>query len=61
VQDLLIRPSESKRLKRLMPHAELRSFPNAGHGLIRECADEVNAALLDHFRTADLQARVAAG
>jgi aminoacrylate hydrolase len=61
VQDLLIRPSESERLKRLMPHAELRSFPNAGHGLIRECADEVNAALLEHFRTADLQARVAAG
>jgi pimeloyl-ACP methyl ester carboxylesterase len=52
--DVLIRPSESDRLKRLLPHAELRSFANAGHGLIRECADAVNAALLEHFRAADL-------
>jgi pimeloyl-ACP methyl ester carboxylesterase len=52
-QDLLIRPSESERLKRFMPHADLRSIPNAGHGLIRECADTVNAALLEHFREAD--------
>jgi pimeloyl-ACP methyl ester carboxylesterase len=53
-QDVLIRPSESERLKRLMPHAELRSFASGGHGLIRECADAVNAALLEHFRKADL-------
>jgi pimeloyl-ACP methyl ester carboxylesterase len=52
-QDVLIRPSESDRLKRLMPHAELRSFANGGHGLIRECADAVNAALLEHFGKAD--------
>jgi len=52
-QDILIRPAESERLKRLMPHAELRVFANGGHGLIRECADEVNAALLEHFRKAD--------
>jgi pimeloyl-ACP methyl ester carboxylesterase len=52
-QDVLIRPSESDRLKRLLPHAELHSFANAGHGLIRDCADAVNAALLDHVRKAD--------
>lgn len=52
-EDLLIRPSESGRLKRLMPHAELRSVANAGHGLIREHADTVNAALLEHFRRVD--------
>lgn len=51
--DLLIRPSQSERLKRLMPHAELRSIANAGHGLIREYADTVNAALLEHFAAAD--------
>ena len=54
-QDLLIRPSESDRLKSLMPHAELRSIANAGHGLIRECAETVNAALLEHFCKADLE------
>lgn len=52
-QDLLIRPSESDRLKRLLPHADLRSIANAGHGLIRECADTVNAMLLPHFSEAD--------
>lgn len=51
--DLLIRPTESERLKRLLPHAELRSIANAGHGLIRECADTVNTALLEHFSAAD--------
>lgn len=52
-RDVLIRPAESERLKHLMPHADFRSFADAGHGLIRECADAVNAALLEHFDKAD--------
>ncbi len=56
LQDVLIRPSESDRLRRLIPHADFRSFP-AGHGLIRQCADSVNAALLEHFHKVDLRSR----
>jgi 3-oxoadipate enol-lactonase len=47
--DSLINPRESDRLHRLIPDARLLSIQGAGHGVIRQCADELNAALLGHF------------
>ena len=48
--DLLVQPKQSDRLARLMPHARLITLPNAGHGAIRQCAERINAALIDHLR-----------
>ena len=54
-QDLLIRPSQSDLLARLIPNARLLTFPDAGHGIIRQCYQELNAALLSHFARADAE------
>lgn len=51
--DALIHPRESDRLHALIPASRLLSIPGAGHGLVRQCATELNAALLDHFARAD--------
>ncbi len=48
--DLLVRPSNSDRLVRAIPRARLLSLPQAGHGVVFQCAREVNQALADHFR-----------
>lgn len=52
-RDLLVRPEQSDRLARLMPHARMVRLDEAGHGLIRQCAQQVNEALLGHFARAD--------
>lgn len=52
-RDLLIHPRESDRLQRLIPHARIERFPDAGHGLIRQYGYAVNALLLDHFAAVD--------
>ncbi len=52
-QDLLVPPRNSDRLKALMPWAQVRSFADAGHGVTWQCADALNARLLEHFRAAD--------
>lgn len=50
--DDLVSPKHSDRLKRLLPHAEVLRLDEAGHGVIRQCKDVVNAALLAHFKKA---------
>lgn len=57
-QDVIIHPSESRRLARLIPGAHLLKFSDAGHGVNWQHADALNAALLRHFDAAD--ARLAA-
>lgn len=52
-QDLLIRPGQSDRLSRLLPHASVLRLDEAGHGVIRQEAGRINAALLQHFAQAD--------
>ena len=41
-QDTIIHSSESKRLHRLIPGSELRAYPEAGHGVNFQLADELN-------------------
>ena len=53
--DILIGPDQSDRLKMALPHARLIAFPQAGHGAIRQCAAQMNEALLAHFAAADAQ------
>lgn len=52
-QDLLVDPAENDRLARLIPGAGLLDLPEAGHGVVRQCYRELNAALLKHFAAAD--------
>ncbi len=52
-QDRLIRPRETHRLHTLIPGSRLLELPDAGHAVLHQCADELNAALLDHFAAAD--------
>ena len=51
--DLLIHPSQSDRLARLLPHADVLRLDDAGHGVIRQEAAALNAALLRHFAQSD--------
>lgn len=50
-EDLLVNPKHSEDLKKKIPHAELISV-KAGHGVIREIPQEINQALLKHFKSA---------
>ncbi len=52
-RDVLIDPKESDRLADLIPGAKLLVLPDAGHGLLHQCADEVSGALLEHFERVD--------
>lgn len=52
-KDVLVRPNQSDRLHRLIPNSRLLVLEDAGHGVIRQAAERVNAALLEHFATAD--------
>jgi 3-oxoadipate enol-lactonase len=54
-RDLLVRPSNSDRLARLIPDAELFRLDDAGHGVTHQKAAELNARLMQHFRAADDQ------
>ncbi len=51
--DTLVRPTQTDRLHRLMPHARVLRIPDAGHGLIRQVPKLLNAELLGHFAAAD--------
>jgi len=44
--DHLVRPINSHRLKKVLEPVEFVVFEGAGHGIIRECNSEFNAALL---------------
>ena len=52
-QDVLVRPTQSDRLARLIPGARLVTFPEAGHGLIRQCHARLNPLLLEHMAAAE--------
>ena len=52
-QDVLVRPDQSDRLARLIPGARLETFPDAGHGLIRQCHARLNPMLLEHMAAAE--------
>ncbi|BBM83300.1 alpha/beta fold hydrolase [Candidatus Uabimicrobium amorphum] len=51
--DYLVAPSENDVLHRLIKGSRLVSFPNAGHGILRQCTDEVNKELLAHLVAVD--------
>jgi pimeloyl-ACP methyl ester carboxylesterase len=53
--DVLVRPIHSERIARAIPHAELLDLPDAGHGLIFQHAERVNAALQRHIAKADVR------
>lgn len=52
-RDILVRPRESERLHAAIPGSRILRLPDAGHGLLRQDADAINAALLEHFAAAD--------
>lgn len=54
--DILVSPRHSDRLHRDIRHAALMKLPDAGHGLIFQCAEKVNQRLLEHFDSASTPA-----
>jgi aminoacrylate hydrolase len=54
--DKLVSPEACERLSWLISGARLKVYPEAGHGVIRQCADRLNADLLGHFHHVDAQA-----
>ena len=48
--DILVNPKGSDDLHRLIPGSRLLTFPDAGHGIIRQCHQALNAALLEWMR-----------
>jgi len=48
-QDLLVNPKHNDTIHRLIPNSRLIEIPDAGHGLIRQAADQVNTLLRAHF------------
>lgn len=55
-QDVLIRPERSDELSRLIPHAKVLRFDDAGHGVAFQCAHALNTNLLQHFAAAEAEA-----
>jgi pimeloyl-ACP methyl ester carboxylesterase len=53
--DKLVSPEACAHLSRRIPGARLLTYPDAGHGVIRQCAPQLNSDLLDHFAAADTQ------
>lgn len=51
--DVLVRPSGSDTLHRLIPGSQLVTFPDAGHGLIRQKGDEVARLIREHCDVAE--------
>ena len=48
-KDILIRPSQTDRLARLISNARVLRFEEAGHGVTFQMATELNQALREHF------------
>lgn len=59
-RDVLLPPSGCAALARLIPGARKVVLADAGHGVIGQCPDEVNAALLAHLEAARPEARAGA-
>lgn len=55
--DVLVRPSGSDTLHRLIPGSRLVTFPDAGHGLIRQKGDEVARLIREHCDAAEAIAK----
>jgi len=53
--DILIHPDQSKKLQRLIPNSRLVMFESAGHGVMNQCAIELNKELLTFFASSDKQ------
>lgn len=51
--DNLVRPHWSSYLAQHIPGAQLVRFPHAGHGVVRQCADELNPIMIKHFSDAE--------
>ena len=56
-QDALLPPKGCEALARIIPNSRLVRLPDAGHGVIGQCPDAVNAALRDHLAAADASLR----
>ena len=52
-QDAILPPAGCEALARLIPGARTLRIADAGHGVIGQCPETVNAALLAHFRAVD--------
>lgn len=52
-RDILVRPVQAERLHAAIPGSTILRLPEAGHGLLRQEPDAINAALLSHFATTD--------
>ena len=48
-EDILVSPTFSDELKRALPLAQLYRVEGAGHGVIFQCADQINALLTAHI------------
>ncbi len=51
-KDILVRPANSERLAKGIRHASVMRLADAGHGLTFQSAEEINARLLQHFKSA---------
>jgi pimeloyl-ACP methyl ester carboxylesterase len=59
-KDVLVRPAHSDELSRLLPHARVLRFDDAGHGCTFQCAAPLADALRAHFEAAEALAGVSA-
>jgi len=48
-RDQLIHPAHSEELARLIPGSVLERIPEAGHGIVRQTPDKLNAMLMRHL------------
>lgn len=55
--DVLISPRHSDRLHQLIPNSRLVSFPDAGHGLIRQVPHELARVIREHADAAETRHR----
>ena len=55
-QDVLVSPKRTRALQVGIPGSTLMVLPDAGHGLIRQSAKQINPTILEHFATVDERA-----
>lgn len=46
-KDILIRPNQNDNLHKKIPNSRLINFKNAGHGVMNQCAEELNQELFN--------------
>jgi 3-oxoadipate enol-lactonase len=51
-KDILVSPRHSDRLAELLPNSSMLQIPEAGHGVIFQCADVLNRAIEQHIASA---------